>query len=903
MEEEKQSEEQQEKIMPRVIEDEMKSSYLDYSMSVIVGRALPDIRDGLKPVHRKILYAMHKMGMTHNKPFKKSARIVGEVLGKYHPHGDASVYDAMVRMVQEFSLRYPLVQGQGNFGSIDGDNAAAMRYTEARLKSLAEEMLQDIDKKTVKFVPNFDGSLKLPSLLPAKVPNLLINGSSGIAVGMATNIPPHNLTEVCNGVIKLIDNPELSPEELMEVITAPDFPTGATIHGASGIKQAYKTGRGKLKVRAKADIEEIKNKSRIIVTEIPYQVNKSNMIGEIASLVRAKKIQGIVDLRDESDREGIRVVIELKSGANPEVVLNQLYKHTNMQTTFGIIMLGLVDNQPKVLNLKQIIKYFIEHRQTVVKRRTSFDLEKAEEKSHILEGIIIALNNVDDVVALIKGSKSVEEAKSGLMSNYKLSDKQAMAILEMKLQRLTSLEQQKIKEEQKNLLKLISELKEILASEQRILDIIKKELEDIKNKYGDERRTQVIIGGESDIEIEDLIKPEKVVVTISHAGYVKRIPTSAYKEQKRGGKGIIAAGKKDTDFIEELFVANTHSYILFFTNLGKLHWLKVYQIPEATRQAKGTAIINLMSLGKDERITTYVPVREFKPDRFITMVTKKGTVKRTSLDNFSNPRKGGILAVSLKEGDELMSAKLTNGKTEVIIATANGMAVRFKEDNIRPMGRTASGVRGIKLKGDDTVIGMVRANEEKTLLTVTEKGFGKRTKVSDYRLISRGGVGVINIKITDKNGKVAAIRSLTEDDGLMFITQNGIIIRITSKDISVIGRNTQGVRVMRLSEGDKLVAAAKVPKEEEPKEVENGNGNGDSQDEPQKEEESTDEPEEESKEEPENKPESENKDEPEEKTENKEEPKTEEEPKKVFDDVNPDDVPSVQELMKQKGMK
>jgi len=869
MEDKKQPEEQsKEKVVARVIEDEMKSSYLDYSMSVIVGRALPDIRDGLKPVHRKILYAMYKMGMLHNKPFKKSARIVGEVLGKYHPHGDMAVYDTMVRLVQDFSMRYPLIQGQGNFGSIDGDNAAAMRYTEARLKQIAEEMLQDIEKNTVKFVPNFDGSLKLPSLLPAKVPNLLVNGSSGIAVGMATNIPPHNLTEVCDGVIRLIDNPELTPEELMETVTAPDFPTGAVICGTSGIKQAYRTGRGKLTVRAKTDIEESKKRQRIIVTEIPYQVNKSNLIGEIASLVREKKVQGIVDIRDESDRDGIRVVIELKSGANHEVVLNQLYKHTNMQTTFGVIMLGLVNNEPKVLNLKQIISYFIEHRKAVVKRRTKFDLEKAEEKCHILEGIIIALNNVDDVVAMIKGSKSVEDAKAALMSSYKLSDKQSVAILEMRLQRLTSLEQQKVNDEQKELTRLIAELREILASEQKILSIIKKELDELKNKYGDERRTQVIVGEEAELEVEDLIKPEKVVVTVSHAGYIKRIPITAYKEQKRGGKGIIAAGKKEEDFIEELFVANTHSYILFFTNLGKVHWLKVYQVPEATRQAKGTAIVNLMSLGKDERITTYVPVKQFKPDRFITMVTKKGTVKRTSLDNFSNPRKGGILAVSLNEGDELISARLTNGKRQLIIATANGMAVRFREEDVRPMGRTASGVRGIKLKGDDKVIGMVRADEKKTLLTVTEKGFGKRTLVSDYRLISRGGVGVINIKITEKNGKVAAIRSVTDDDGIMFITQNGIIIRIAAKDISVIGRNTQGVRVMRLSEGDELVAAAKVPKEE-PKDEENGNN---------KEEESMEKP--------------------------HEEPEKEEQgEKKVFSGVNPDEVPSIQELMKRKGMK
>lgn len=815
MEEQKQPEEpKQEKIVLRVIEDEMKSSYLDYSMSVIVGRALPDIRDGLKPVHRRILYAMFKMSMLHNKPFKKSARIVGEVLGKYHPHGDAAVYDSMVRMTQNFAMRYPLIQGQGNFGSVDGDNAAAMRYTEARLMRVSEELLQDIDKNTVKFVPNFDGSLKEPVLLPAKVPNLLINGSSGIAVGMATNIPPHNIVEVCDGVINVINNPEISADELMQIVTAPDFPTGGMICGTAGIKQAYRTGRGKLKVRAKTSIEEIKNKIRLIVDELPYQVNKSSLIANIASLVRDKKIQGIVDLRDESDRDGMRIVIELKQGANPDIILNQLYKHTNMQTTFGVIMLGLINNEPKVLNLKQVISYFIEHRKDVVTKRTKFELEKAEERAHILEGIIVALNNVDEVVKLIKACKTVEAAKVALGSQYKLTDKQAQAILEMRLQRLTSLEQEKLKNEHTGLIKIITELKEVLGSDEKIFSIIKEELSEIKNKYGDKRRTQIIAGDDSDIDVEDLIKPENVVVTISHEGYIKRIPVSTYKEQKRGGRGVIAAGKKEEDFIEELFVANTHSSILFFTNNGKVHWLKVYKIPEATRQAKGTAIVNLLQLDKDEKVKTYLAVREFKNDFFITMATRNGTVKRTSLDNFSNPRKGGIMAIAINKGDELIDAILTDGKTELIIATSNGMAVRFNENNIRQMGRTAAGVRGIKTKGDDKVIGMVKAEENKTLLTVTEKGFGKRTGILDYRLINRGGVGVINIKITEKNGKVSSIMSIDDNDGLMFITKNGIIIRIGAKDISVIGRNTQGVRVMRLEEGDSLAAAAKIPKEE-----------------------------------------------------------------------------------------
>lgn len=814
-EKEKQSEEQKtDKVISRLIEDEMKSSYLDYSMSVIVGRALPDIRDGLKPVHRRILFAMYKMGMFHSKPFKKSARIVGEVLGKYHPHGDAAVYDTMVRMTQDFAMRYPLVQGQGNFGSVDGDNAAAMRYTEARLNKISEEMLQDIDKKTVDFTPNFDGSLKEPTLIPAKVPNLLVNGSSGIAVGMATNIPPHNLNEVCDGAISLIDNPEITIPELSEKIKAPDFPTGGIISGTEGIKKSYATGRGKIIVKAKADLEEAKNRNRIIITEIPYQVNKASLISQIAGLVKDKKIQGIVDIRDESDREGMRIVIELSKGANSDIVMNQLYKHTNLKTTFGVIMLGLVNQEPKVLNLKQVLSYFIDHRKDVVRKRTQFDLDKAEERAHILEGIIIALNNVDDVVAMIKASKTVESAKKDLQENYKLSEKQAQAILEMRLQRLTSLEQQKLKQEHKELVKLILGLKEILGSEQKILDIIKEELNEMKEKYGDKRKTQISIGDEEDIEVEDLINPENVVVTISHAGYIKRIPLSTYKEQKRGGRGVIAAGRKDEDFIEELFVANTHSYILFFSDKGKVRWLKVYKIPEASRQAKGTAIVNLLQLGKDETISTYVRVKDFKKDHFIVMATKKGTVKRTSLDNFSNPRKGGIAAISLNEGDELITARLTDGNTELVIATENGMAARFDEKDVRPMGRTAAGVRGIKLKENDNVVGMIRAKENITVFTSTRKGFGKRTDINDYRLISRGGVGVINIKITEKNGKVASVMSVTDEDSVMFITRNGIIIRMNAKDVSVIGRNTQGVRLMRLGQGDELISAAKIPHEE-----------------------------------------------------------------------------------------
>ncbi len=804
----------EERIMPRVIEDEMQQSYLAYSMSVIVGRALPDARDGLKPVHRRILFAMNEMGMLHNKPFKKSARIVGEVLGKYHPHGDTAVYDSMVRMAQTFSLRYPLVQGQGNFGSVDGDSAAAMRYTEARLNKLSEEMLQDIDKETVPFVPNFDGSLKEPFVLPSKVPNLLINGSSGIAVGMATNIPPHNLPEVCDGAIKVIDNPHIEPEELLSVITGPDFPTGGIIQGSTGIKEAYKTGRGKVRVKAKIQVEEAKKRTRLIVTEIPYQVNKAQLVEEIARLVRDKKIQGISDLRDESDREGMRVVIELRQGANTDIVQNQLLKHTRLQTTFGIIMIALVDNEPKTLSLKQLLDEFIKHRRIVVRKRTEFELKQATDKAHILEGLIIALDNIDPVIKLIKEAKSAKEARQGLIDDYKLSEKQAQAILEMKLQRLTGLEQEKIREDHKKLLQLIKELKEILESEQKILSIIKKELTELKEQYGDERRTQIIAAEAQKIEEEELIKPEEAVVTLTHAGYVKRQPLDAYKQQKRGGRGVIGMETKETDFVEEIFTANTHDSVLFFTNKGKVHWIKVYQIPEAGRYAKGTAIVNMLELGKSEKITACIPIKEFKKDNYLFFVTKTGTVKKTSLDEFSKPRKGGIRALGLTEDDELIHVGLTDGNKKIIIATEQGMAVHFDEKDARPMGRTARGVIGIKLKKGDNVVGAVVAEENKTLLTVTEKGYGKRTPISDYRLISRGGVGVINIKITEKNGKAVTIKSVADDDEIILISQQGIIIRTAAKGISIVGRSTQGVRVMRLSAQDKLVAAAKIAKEE-----------------------------------------------------------------------------------------
>ena len=817
---EEKTQEKQETIVPRVIEDEMKTSYLDYSMSVIVGRALPDIRDGLKPVHRRILYAMHQMGMLHNKPFKKCARIVGEVLGKYHPHGDVAVYDALVRMTQDFSLRYPLIQGQGNFGSIDGDSPAAMRYTEARLNKLSEEMLQDIEKETVKFVDNFDGSLEEPSVLPCKVPNLLINGSSGIAVGMATNIPPHNMNEVVDGVIAQINNPEISFNELLIHVKGPDFPTGGIICGRKGIIDTYSTGRGKIIVRAKTHLEDTeklkisgttgsgKPKKRIIIDEVPYAVNKAEMIIQIANLVKHKKIKDIRDIRDESDKEGIRVVLSLSQEANPDVVLNQLFKHTRMQITFGVIMLALVDGAPRVLDLRSLVQNYIDYRKKIVRKRTEFDLSKSEKRAHVLEGLIIALKDIDKTVKVIRASKSVEEAIKNLIEHLKITKEQSIAILDMKLQKLTSLEQDKTKKEREELLKLIEELKAILGSEQRILDIIKKELEDLKKEYGDKRRT-LIEETEQELETEDLIQQESVVVTISHSGYIKRQPLNTYKQQKRGGKGIIAAGTKEEDFIEDLFTAETHDYVLFFTNKGKVHWLKVYEIPEGSRQAKGNAIVNMLNL-KDEKVTACVPVKNFK-EGHVFMSTKKGIVKKTPLENFSSPRKGGIVAVSLN-GDELINVVLTDGNQNIIIATKDGMAVKFSEKDVRAMGRNSYGVRGIKLKDKDEVVDMVIAKEENSLLTITENGYGKRTRISEYRLINRGGSGVINIQCTDRNGKVIAVKS-TNDDELMFISKKGILIRTSAFEISEISRNTQGVTIMKLDEGDKVVAAAKIVRE------------------------------------------------------------------------------------------
>jgi len=802
-----------EQITPRLIEEEMKQSYVDYAMSVIVGRALPDVRDGLKPVHRRILYAMNEMGMFHNKPFKKSARIVGETLGKFHPHGDTAVYDSIVRMVQDFSLRYPLIQGQGNWGSIDGDSAAAMRYSEARLKKLSEEMLTDIDKKTVKFVDNFDGSLKEPTVLPSKVPNLLINGSSGIAVGMATNIPPHNMGEVVDGIIAQVDNPEITIQELMNFIKGPDFPTGALICGRHGIINAYSTGRGRIIIRAKTSLEEVKDKKRIIIEEIPYTVNKAELIKEIAHLVQTKRVTGIDDIRDESDKDGIRVVIALKKDANDSVILNQLYKHTRFQTTFGTVMLALVNNVPKILNLKQLIQSYIDHRREVIRKRTLFDLNKAQSRVHILDGLIIALTNLDETIKVIKGSNTVEDAKNTLLQRFDLSAEQAQAILEMRLQRLTSLEQDKIRKEKEELIKLIAELKSILASEDKVLEIIKTELLELKEKYSDERRSEIIALEKTELNMEDLVKPEEMIITITHSGYIKRLPVNTYKEQRRGGKGVIATGTKEEDFVEDLFTANTHSYILFFTNKGKVYWLKVYYVPEASRQARGKAIVNMLNLEKDEKISAFVPVSEFDEQHFLVMATKKGIIKKTNLANFKNPRKSGIVAVDLKQGDELISVALTDGTNQIILATTNGVASRFSESKVRSMGRTAAGVKGITLKGDDKVIGMVVASDTNTLFTATENGYGKRTTVSGYRMTNRGGVGVRNIICSPRNGRVVAVKSVTDDDDLMFISKKGIIIRTPAKGISVIGRNTQGVRIMKLVSGDKLVAATKVVKE------------------------------------------------------------------------------------------
>lgn len=791
-----------EKVVEKQIEQEVKSSFLDYAMSVIVDRALPDIRDGLKPVHRRILYGMHTMGMFHNKPYKKSARVVGEVLGKYHPHGDVAVYDSIVRMVQPFSLRYPLIDGQGNFGSVDGDSAAAMRYTEVRLAKIAEEILTDIDKNTVDFKPNFDNTLKEPEVLPAKLPNLLINGSSGIAVGMATNIPPHNIKEVIDAIVGVIDNPDIEIEDLMQIIKGPDFPTGGIIYGKEGIVDAYKTGRGRVVIRAKVSIETDK-KNNIIIEELPYQVNKARLIENIVELVKLKKIEGISDIRDESDKRGIRVFIKLKADANPNMVLNQLYAHTSLQTTFGVIMLALVDGVPKILNLKEIINEYLKYRENVVIRRTKYELRQAEKRAHILEGFVKALDNIDEVIQIIKKSENVETAKKRLIERFEFTEVQSDAILKMQLQRLTNLEREKIRKELAELKGVISKLKAILASREKIFQIIKEELLEIKEKYCDERRTEITYTTR-EIEEEDLIPEENVVVTLSNLGYIKKINIDEYRLQRRGGKGVIGMGTKEEDFTKAVFTCSTHDYILFFTNKGKVYWLKAYHIPTAGRTAKGRAIINLIQMERDEKISAAIPLSNF--EGYLFMATKNGTVKKTKLKDYSNPRKTGIIAIDLREEDELVNVVLTDGNKDIILSTKKGKCMKFSEKDVRPTGRNTMGVRGIRLQ-NDTVVSLDIAEKGKTLFTITEGGYGKRTRMEEYPIHRRGGKGVINIRL--KHGDVVSSKCIDENDEILVITEKGIMIRIKAKDISIIGRNTQGVRVIRV-ENDSVVDIAKI---------------------------------------------------------------------------------------------
>ena len=791
------------------IEEEMKTSYLDYAMSVIVGRALPDVKDGLKPVQRRILYAMLREGLTPGKKYSKCAGVVGEVLKKYHPHGDSAVYDTLVRLAQDFNMRYMLVDGQGNFGSIDGDRAAAYRYTEARMTKIAEEILIDIDKDTVDFTANFDETVLEPVVLPAKVPNLLINGSSGIAVGMATNIPPHNLGEVVDGLVKMIDNPDITVKDLMKNIKGPDFPTGSTIHGRKGIHDAYHTGRGLVRMRANVDIEEQKRGQSIIITELPYQVNKARLIEKIAELVRHKKIEGLSDLRDESDRHGIRVVMEVKRGEIPQVILNQLYKHTPMESTFGINMLAIVNGQPKVLNLQRILSLFLTHRRDVTVRKTKFELRKAEEKAHILEGLKIALDNLDKIIKLIRASKTPEEALTGLMSAFPLSEIQAKAILEMRLQRLTGLERDKIVKDYNDIIKEIKRLQKILASPALVDNIIKEELLEIKKKYADKRRTE-ITDAAAEITIEDLITEEEMVVTISHNGFIKRNSLDLYRSQRRGGKGAMGMETREEDFVETLFLASTHDTVLFFSNLGRIYWLKIYQIPEMGRATKGKAIVNLLQISQRERITAVFPIKEFKEDTFLLMATKRGVVKKTALAAYSHPRSTGINAIKLEDGDELIGVRLTDGTKDVNLSTRSGSAIRFNENNVRAMGRVAQGVRGIRLKEDDEVVSLDVLDDDTTLLTVTENGYGKRTKAEEYRLQSRGGKGVFTIKVTKRNGKVVGVLQVTNDDEIIIIASSGKLIRTKAKSISIIGRATQGVRLIDLKDKDKVVSVARV---------------------------------------------------------------------------------------------
>ncbi len=807
------------KIINRDIEKEMKTAYIDYAMSVIVARALPDVRDGLKPVHRRILYTMYQDGLTSDKPYRKSATTVGDVLGRYHPHGDSSVYDAMVRMAQDFSLRYPLIDGHGNFGSIDGDGAAAYRYTEARMSKISETMLTDIEKNTVDFMPNFDDRLQEPVVLPAKIPALLVNGSSGIAVGMATNIPPHNLTEVINGIVKIIDEDEVTDEDLMSVIKGPDFPTEGIILGREGIKQAYTTGRGKITLRAEAEIEEMSgNKQRIIVNSLPYQVNKARLIENIAGLVREKRIEGISELRDESDREHkVRVVIELKRDANAQVVLNQLYKFTQMQITFGIIMLALVNGEPKILTLRQCLDNYIEHRKNVILRRTQFDLDKALARAHILEGLKIALDNIDEVINIIRNS--YDDAKERLMKRFGLSDIQAQSILDMRLKTLSGLQREKIDEEYKQLMELIAHLREVLNSETLVFQIIKEELLEIRDKYGDERKTK-IVAAEGEFEIEDLIKEEECVVALSHLGYIKRMPIDTYKSQKRGGKGITGMTTREDDFVKQIFTASTHDTILFFSNKGKLYRLKGYELPEAGRTAKGTAIVNLLQLDNGEKISAVIPIQNFAEGKYLLMGTKNGLIKKTALSEYDSARKTGLLAITLKDEDELIDVRLTDGEDNVVLVTKKGICITFDEKDVRPVGRTAQGVIGIRLDDNDVVIGMesIIRGSNATLLSITENGFGKRTELDEYRVQNRGGRGVITYKITPKTGDIVGIRIATGAEDVMLITDKGTIIRLKVNEISVLGRSTQGVTLMRTNDGSKVVSIELISQEEETQE-------------------------------------------------------------------------------------
>ncbi|MEG0073770.1 MAG: DNA gyrase subunit A [Clostridia bacterium] len=801
------------KIISVNIEDEMRKSYIDYAMSVIVARALPDVRDGLKPVHRRILYVMNELSLWPEKPYRKCAGIVGDVLGNYHPHGDAAVYDALVRLGQDFSQRYPLVNGHGNFGSVDGDPPAAMRYTEAKLHKIAVEMLTDIDKNTVDYTPNYDERIMEPTVLPAKLPNLLLNGSYGIAVGMACNIPPHNLVDIVNGITALIDNPELTSEELMEFIPAPDFPTGGIIIGSEGAKSAYTTGRGKVCLRGKAEIEEDhRGRYRIIVSEIPYQVNKATLVQNIAKLVQEKTIEGISDLRDESDRAGMRIVIELKRDANPNVVLNLLYKHTQLQSTVSMLMLALVNNEPKVLCLKEILHYYIEHRKQIITRRTQYELDKAEARLHILEGLRIALDHIDEIIALIRAS--YDDATQRLMKKYGLSEIQANAILEMKLKALSGLQREKIEEEYNNLVKLIANLKSILSSDLLVSNIIKEEIAELKEKYGDERKT-MIVHGEGDIDIENLIKKEDNVVTLTHFGYIKRIATDVYKSQKRGGVGKAGMHTREEDFVEHLFTTSTHNHIIFFTNKGKAYRIKAYELPEAGRQAKGTAIVNILQLDQDEKIAAIIPIEEYKDNLYILMATKNGLIKKTSLMEYSNIRKTGIQGITLKQDDELIDVRLTDGSNDIVLVTRKGMSIRFSEDDVRSVGRVSMGVKGINATDEDYVVGMEPVtNNEECILAITENGFGKRTELDEYRAQNRGGKGVITYKTTDKTGPIVGIKLVNNYNDIMLITQNGVILRTHAKDISILGRNTQGVTLMRTSEGGKVVSIAKIVNED-----------------------------------------------------------------------------------------